>query len=325
MNRTRLVLKKTFLFLITSSLLVISILIGLFISKEPPILKGEIIRNVTYKENLTLDIYQPTQTLYEKSPVVLYFHGGAWIMGVKEALNVNRFHGAINNLREKGYTIITPKYTLASTTESPFPNCIDDAFDALLWVNTNTEQYGFDLENIGVLGESAGAHIALMLAYTEQEKKPEARLLNYVIDIYGPTDLNALYNMPVLDSVDVLLSQVPKTFKDDLDITRYIFGFNPKLDSVKTNKFTKRFSPIEYVNKNIPPTLIIHGDKDLIVPINQSILLSKKLESLDIEHEIHVLEGMGHVFRAASKQQKEDVQNWIQQFIEKHYQSSSKK
>ena len=135
-----------------------------FVANEAPILMGDVIHHVAYKNNLTLDIYQPTDTVYAKNPVVVFFHGGAWIMGIKESININRFNDAINRLRQQGYAVISPEYTLADDGKSPFPDCIIDARDVLVWIKNNAEIYHFDLQNVGLFGESAGAHIALMTA-----------------------------------------------------------------------------------------------------------------------------------------------------------------
>lgn len=314
------------LFLLTSIIvfgILATALAYFFIANDAPVLNGEVIHHVEYKENLTLDIYQPTQKVFDKTPVLIYYHGGAWMYGIKETLNVNRFNGAVNILREKGYAVISPNYTLAQKDKSPFPDNIIDAMDAIMWVENNANAYGFDVNNIGLLGESAGAHLAMMTAYA----KPGQLLslpnftsnINYVIDAYGPNDLKKLYGGSMLDSAYILLEKLPGQVQEHLDISQRLFGFDPKQDELKAKEFMEIYSPINYVHPDIPPTLIIHGDSDQLVPVDQSLALWEILDSMKVDHENHTLNGVRHAFRGASEKQKSDVQLWIVDFIERHY------
>jgi acetyl esterase/lipase len=273
-----------------------------------------------------LDIYFPTRLVYAKSPVVLYLHGGAWITGRKEAININRLNSAINTLRDLGYTIVAPSYTLAKRNKSPFPDCISDAFDALNWIEAHAGRYNFDAGNVGILGESAGAHIAMMTAFAGAEEfapSPGSTKIRYVIDIYGPVDLERLYGSQTLDSVSTVLERLPDKISERLDFRELIFGFDPEEDSVRRINFLKTYSPIFYIKGGDLPVLIIHGSNDRIVPIEQSLLLQQKLDSLQMEYEIHVLDSVGHAFTGVSKEQKMQVQDWIVNFIKNYFHRSS--
>lgn len=319
-------MKTKFVKFLLAIIVVILILFGsiayFFVSNDAPFINGEVIRKVEYKENLQLDIYSPTKLVYEKTPVVLFFHGGAWITGAKESINVNRFNGAINTLREKGYAVLSPNYTLAKKNKSPFPNCLNDAFDAINWVEYNSNEYNFDLNNVGLFGESAGAHIALMAAFADGDKFSSNKnniKINYVVDAYGPTDLKKIYNMDALDSLYAFLERLPNRVQNRLNISHYLFGFDPETDTLKRNFFMKEYSPLNYLNTSSPPTLIIHGESDRLVPLEQSLLLKSALDSVNVKNEIHTLKNVDHAFRGANKQQKENIQKWIVDFIENQY------
>ena len=305
MTKTTILKRLALLFLIGVFLFLIGILIYLYAFKAP-ITSGKVIYHQPYKPGLSLDIYQPTQTTKEKSPVLLFFHGGAWI-------------GAINTLRDSGYTVISATYTLARNGKSPFPDCIEDAFDVVKWVKKNWKVYNLDTNNVGVMGESAGGHIALMLGYARNDSFPQTALpLKFVVDVYGPTDLKALSQLAILDSMDTYLANVPSTISDRLDIVRYLVGFDPTSDSTRMFEFTQLYSPIQYVNPNIPPTLIVHGEKDQVVPIEQSILLHTVLDSLGLNNHFHKVNNMDHAFFGANTQQKQEVQQLIVDFVLKH-------
>lgn len=315
-------IKYVFIVIIILAVGLISFFAWFFISNEAPLIYGKVIWHQDYKENLKLDIYLPTKLVYEKVPVILYIHGGAWITGSKETVNINRFNDAFNRLREKGYAIVSPDYTLANRDRSPFPDCIVDFYDALFWIENNAEKYQFDLQNVGAFGESAGAHIALLSAYSNAEvfntNQSEKIQLNYVVDMYGPTDLTELYNSSLVDSLRNYLQRLPGNLEDRLDMTHYLFGFDPEEDTIKTAKFMKKYSPVSFLNSSIPPTLLIHGVADQIVPVEQSLLLKTKLDSLHIKNELHVLEDVDHAFRGASQIQKDSIQIWIVDFILEH-------
>ncbi len=314
--------KSFFIIIIVLSIAIGGALLWFFVSNSAPAMYGDVIWSQEYKPGLELDIYLPTKQVFEKAPVVMYVHGGAWIGGSKGTVNINRFNGAFNNLREKGYAIIAPDYTLAAKDSSPFPNCIIDAYDALNWIESNADKYQFDLHNVGMLGESAGAHIALMSTYGKAEmfdaKASDGIKLNYIVDAYGPSSLEGIYKSSLADTLKAYLELLPENLEECLNVTEFLFGFDPEVDLYKSEAFMMKYSPVSYVNKDVPPTLMIHGKADRIVPVDQSLTLKSRLDGLGIENEIHLLNGADHGFRGATKEQKDSIQVWITDFILKN-------
>jgi len=306
-----------FLIALTSGL---AITLGYFlVSNDAPIITGKVVRNIEYKPGLKLDIYQPTTKVYEKTPVIVYVHGGAWIAGFKESLNFNRFNHAINTLRESGYAIVSVNYTLAHPNKSPFPDCIKDASDAVSWLTQNSALYNFDVYNIGLFGESAGAQIAMMVAYSQDSVK-----FNYVVDIYGPNQLAGILHSPIIDTLNSFVGKFPDHYRPRLSPEKYIFGLDPKQDSVAVTQMVQAYSPYNYLTSSVPPTLIIQGDCDRIVPLSQSTTLQTKLESLGVENDIHIVKGADHLFAKATPQQKLELQKRVVAFIWKHYNDKNK-
>lgn len=314
--------------LIPLSFLIITLvpLIGIlyFILKsKAPISLGKLEYNIEYKTDKTLDIYYPTKSVYKKSPVLLYIHGGAWIFGRKEALNMNRFHHAFNALRDQGYTIISPEYTLAHSGKSPFPNCILDGFDAIDWIVDHADSLNLDLNNFGIMGESAGSHIAMMNAFSHPEdfgrETPKVEL-DYLINIYGPNDLMDLYHSKVVDSLETLTKNWPNPIKEYVNLPNRLFGFTPDQDPVKLKTFTDKYSPIRYISKEtVLPTLIIHGTKDQIVPYSQSVVLKSTLDQFQSGHEFYTLDDVDHIFLGGNQSQKDSIQLWVNRFVNLQY------
>ena len=321
-------MKQFFKYLLKFSLLIVLLLMGgmyyFFKSNKAPILQGEIEFCINYKEDQLVDVYLPTKEAFQKRPVVVYYHGGAWVIGRKEAVNYARFNGAFNTLREAGYAIVSPSYTLGKLGNSPFPNCIQDAFDVLDWIKANAEQYNFDINNVGVFGESAGAHLALMVAFGDADifEKEKVLPLQYVVDVYGPTDLHALYDDQqfLIDTIQALAASLPSSLQKRFDLNAYLFGFDPKEDSLQAHIFTEKYSPINYVTNQQIPVLLIHGNVDKIVPLSQTQLLMNRLDSLKIPFDYLELDGVDHGLRGASKPQKDSIQTKVTGFITKHLQ-----
>jgi len=311
-----------FKIIIVTVLIIGIITAGFLFKNKAPIITGNVKFGIQYKKGLKLDIYAPTKTIFKKSPVVLYIHGGAWVIGNKLAINYNRFNESIRQLRENGYTIISPNYTLGRKGRSPFPDCILDIYDAIDWTKNNAEHYNLDIKNIGLFGESAGAHIAMMVAFSDltlknkHYKKPH---INFLIDIYGPSDLINMYNGTVIQNINDRLNHLLKITKKKIFIEDYIFGFNPESNNTKTKAILEKYSPLNFLAKNNFPTLIIHGNKDQMVPVEQSIALKLKMDSIGNTSEMYIIEGMHHSLRNADQIQKNDIQTSIIDFVLKSY------
>lgn len=287
------------------------------VANDAPIIIGEVIRNIEYKEGQELDIYTPTQQAFSLSPVILYIHGGAWIGGSKETINLNRYNRAVKQLRESGYSVVSINYTLAEDGKSPFPNCIEDANDAFKWIINHADTFHFDTNNIGLFGESAGAQIAMMMAFTSDSLKNNP--YTYLIDVYGPNRLKEAYASALMDSIKSYTSVLPESWQAKFDVASYLLGFHPTSDSLRAFAMMDKYSPYNYVHKNIPKTLIIQGDSDQLVPLDQSLVLSEKMKSMNIDHEIHILKKVNHGFIGATDEQMDSLQNWVSEFIQANY------
>ncbi|MBW7892299.1 MAG: alpha/beta hydrolase, partial [Chitinophagaceae bacterium] len=160
-------------------------------------------RDVTYKttesgESLKLDIFLPESLTTTTYPVLLYIHGGAWVRGNKN-MNEPYFRKALREAALKnGFAVVSINYSLLNDS-TRFPAPIADVKDATRWIYAHAAAYHLDTLNIGVLGESAGSHLALLTAYTNDETwegdknlEDHASNVNYVINNCGPTDINSL-------------------------------------------------------------------------------------------------------------------------------------
>ena len=224
----------------------------------------EEIKDIEYKningKSLQIDIYRP-KNIVKPAPLLVFIHGGSWSHGKRSDYLVYLLAFA-----KKVYMTATVSYRLLK--DGPYPACAEDVTDAVQWLFRNGEKYGYDPDRIALIGGSAGAHLALLAAY--QWKKPgissdtaivplAPHRIKAVVDIYGPIDLTTEYakNQPlVINLIGHPYSETPQLYKEA--------------------------SPIQYLDKNDPPTMILHGTSDNLVPYSQSDLLKAKLDSLGV-------------------------------------------
>lgn len=220
--------------------------------------------NIEYKQingkSLQLDIYKP-KNLTKPAPLLVFIHGGGWSGGDRADYLVYLIAFA-----KKGYVTATVSYRFIK--DAPYPACVEDITDAVQWLYKNGEAYGYDPDRIALIGGSAGAYLALLAAYDWKKhvttSDTAAALIpkhhiKAVVDIYGPTDFTTEF------------SRTNSTVTNFL-VKSYAEAPNLYLEA----------SPMHYISKNCPPTMILHGTSDQIVPISQSDLLKNRLDSLGV-------------------------------------------
>ena len=211
---------------------------------------------VTYADiALTLDYY-PTKILGKK-PCVIVIHGGSWSSGDSQQLpELNSY------LATKGYNVASINYRMAPIYQNPAP--VQDIQAAIKYLNQHADELHIDTNNLVLLGRSAGAQIALLAAYTLHDKN-----IKGIIDFYGPADMVWGYSIPssplIMDSRKVMVNYLGGTY-----------------EQVPQNYVAS--SPIEFVDKQSPPTLIIHGENDVLVAYEHSRRLNAKLQQNGIKH-----------------------------------------
>jgi len=216
-------------------------------------------RTMTYVKyadtSMTLDFY-PTQVI-GKRPCVIVVHGGSWSSGDSKQLPELNSVMAVN-----GYNVASINYRMAPKWQTPAP--VEDIANAIKYLSTHANELHIDTTNFVLLGRSAGGQIALLAAYTLHQKNIKA-----VIDFYGVADMVWGYSIPsnplIMDSRTVM--------------SDYVGGRYPQVPQ----KYVAS-SPVEFVDKNSPPTLIIHGKNDVLVAYEHSRRLNEKLQKNGIKH-----------------------------------------
>jgi len=248
----------------------------------PDLSKMTVLRDIEYipggHERQKLDLYLPREADPSgKRPLLVWVHGGAWLGGSKDRPPALRFV-------DQGYVVASINYRLSQ--HAIFPAQIEDCKAAIRWLRANASRYGYDPNRIGVWGASAGGHLVALLGATGDVKEfdvgPNAGVssrVQAVCDFFGPTDFTKM-------------SSFPSTMKHDAPDSpesKLIGG------PIQENKDkVRRANPITYVTKDDPPFLIVHGDKDPLVPHNQSEILLDALQKTGVEATLYTVPGGGH-------------------------------
>lgn len=225
-------------------------------------------------ERQRLDLFLPAEPGAAR-PLVLWIHGGGWHEGSKK-------DAPGRALLAKGYAVASVGYRLSQ--HAVYPAQIEDCKAAIRWLRAHAREYGIDPARIGVWGASAGGHLAALLGTTGNirtfdvgEHLEQSSEVRCVLDWFGPTDfLNYGEPRKTLDSPESAIS-------------RLIGG------AVTENpEKARRASPVYFVHPKAAPFLIMQGDQDSLVPLQQSERLHAALQQAGVESHLEVLPGAKH-------------------------------
>ena len=166
------------------------------------------------------------------------------------------------------------EYVLSEPGHPTWPGNLDDVREAVRWVRRHASDYGIDPARIAAMGSSAGGHLAELLGTQARGDEPETRV-QAVVNLYGPSDLAGLFRSP--GAVMPL---------------RLYLGRDPK-DDPGTYRDA---SPIAHASDRSAPTLIIHGEADMLVPVGQSRAMADRLRAAGVPAEVLVVPRAGHAF-----------------------------
>jgi acetyl esterase/lipase len=289
--------------------LIIFLLAPLLMAATPrPAPEGVTIeRDVTYlapdrKEKL--DLYQPEKRDSKNpSPAVVIIHGGGWVGGDKAA---EREFITGTTLAKAGYVCVSIEYWKGS--KDRWPTNLQDCKNAVRWLRVNADRLKINPAKIGVIGGSAGGHLALMVAYTagqtELDPKPLypgiSDAVTTCVDMYGITNLLTRQGTDPSGKPNGKLSETP------------LF---PESREAAPEKW-KQASPVTHVRSSSPPTLILHGTNDTTVDRGQSEELEKTLQTAGVVSKFIRVEGANHAWPL--KTSKFDYTGEVVAFFDKH-------
>jgi acetyl esterase/lipase len=221
-------------------------------------------------QTLCNDVYLPKRQ--GSHPALLCLHGGAWLRGTQR-----QYKSWGPWLAERGYAVVAVDYRLSSQISPAWPGVFEDVCRAFHWLIAQAPALNIDTERLGVIGDSAGAHMAAMLSLEETT----AKHVRAMVGVYGIYDLPDWWR----------ITQPPKRSDDPV---HKLMG--KSLTEAKEEY--ENFSPLHRVQTfKAPPSasyLIIHGDEDAIVHHNQSERFVAVLREKHADVETLTVPGAGH-------------------------------
>ena len=228
-------------------------------------------------QELMLDLYMPADR--ESPPLVVYVHGGAWRFGSRDSVSPI-------DLVERGYAIASVSFRL--TPVAPLPAQVHDIKGAIRFLRANAERYGFDARHIGITGVSSGGHLAALVGLTNGSKEHEG-------DVGGnsgvSSDVQAIVSYFGASNLTTILAQsTPRGIEIRTPALELLLG-GAVADKAELARFG---SPVFHVDAGDPPLLLLHGDQDPQMPINQAHELHGVAKQAGLVVAFEVVHGAGH-------------------------------
>ncbi|MBL7700051.1 MAG: alpha/beta hydrolase [Chitinophagaceae bacterium] len=229
-----------------------------------------IYNNVSYGNDVQqkMDVYLPS-VRNPKTMTLVIIHGGGWCEGDKSEFNS---YVAEFQKRLPEYAIANFNYRLVKNNENYFPTQENDIVTAIEFLKSKAQDYNISTDFI-LFGMSAGGHLALLHGY----KHNDIAQIKGIISVFGPSDLLQLYGngkTAVSKNLQTCINATPET--------------NPGIYD--------QSNPINFITSHSAPTLMLHGDKDTIISIEQAYRLRDRLAKNSVVNKLVVYSGQGHGF-----------------------------
>ena len=229
-------------------------------------------------ERQVMDIHLPENLKEDETrPVVLYIHGGGWVGGDKSS-----FSTQLEPTLELGYIYASMNYHYAVNGDN-YLTMINDVKLAIDYLYEHHEQYQIDTTGIALVGNSAGAHLAMLFAYKLNDGNIPVSL---VVSEVGPTDFtDPSYDDDfIVSDIEALIpSLIGKTYDASMDLSK-----DPDLIDA---------SPLYHVDQNTVPTIMVYGKLDRLIPYSNPVILDDKLTKFNIDHVFFTYEHSDHGLR----------------------------
>ena len=254
---------------------------------------------------LHLNIIEPRKLRGEESvdfPLVIYIQGSAWFKQ-----NIDAELGQLSRFAQRGFVIASVEYR--SSPVAAFPAQVKDVKTAIRFMQEHAAEYHANADQLVVWGDSSGGHTAAMVGVSLadaslDEVSPVENPLKVkaVVDYYGPTEISKMNEEP-----SIMDHRGPGSPEGML------IGGNPVLEHPDLVQATV---PMNYIDPGveIPPFLILHGDKDRLVPFGQSVMLYEVLKSAGKTVEFYKIKGADH---GGSPFWSDEVLDLVEEFVRK--------
>jgi acetyl esterase/lipase len=227
---------------------------------------------------LALDLYLPDATR-PPAGLIVWVHGGAWRAGSRASVEVQ-------GLTARGWAIASVDYRLS--TVAPFPAQVHDIKAAIRFLRAHAADYGYPASRFVVAGSSAGGHLAALVGVSNRHAELEG---NVGADVGQSSDVQAILSLYGASNLTTILAQsTPHGLNVRVPALELLLGAQPEASP----ELARQASPVYHVDGSDPPLLLLHGDQDNQMPINQSHELQGAYESFGLPVRFVVVHGAGH-------------------------------
>lgn len=260
------------------------------------------ISDVTYAtvdgDALNLDIYLPIGA--ENPRLLVWVHGGAWRNRTKAAVRPDY-------LVSHGYALASVDFRQSGVAK--FPAQVHDINGAIRFLRANATTYGFDATHIGILGASSGGHLAALVGVTNGHDQLEGEVGEFDDE---SSDVDAIVSYFGASNLTTILQQsTPHGLRVRVPALDAFLGGQPD-DIPETAKLA---SPVFHLDSSDPPLLLLHGDQDPQMPINQAHELHGAYQGLGLQSEFEVLYGASH---GGDQFYEDRVNEMVKNFFDTH-------
>lgn len=240
-----------------------------------------VVRDVTFASmggtELALDLYVPEGP--RPLGLIIWVHGGAWRAGTRASVEVQ-------GLVARGWAIASVDYRLS--TVARFPAQVHDIKAAIRFLRAHAAEYGYPADRFAIAGSSAGAHLAALVGVTNRSRELEGAV---GVDVAQSSDVQAIVSLFGASNLTTILAQsTPHGLSVRAPALELLLGARPEA----TPELARQASPVFHVDRADPPLLLLHGDQDNQMPINQSHELEGAYERLGLPVRLVVVHGAGH-------------------------------
>ncbi len=243
--------------------------------ESPPMFKDVVYARLG-DQALALDLYLPAGI--QEPSLVVYLHGGAWSAGDKS------LYPAF--LVARGFAVASVDFR--STSDARFPANVHDIKAAIRFLRAKARTYGYRSDRIAIAGASSGAHLALLVGVTqgnaelegtEGEERSQSSGVQAIVSFFGASNLTS-----------ILAQSTPFGLTVRIPALQRLLGGSPE----EQPELARLASPVGHVDRGDPPLLLLHGDQDRQMPINQLHEMQAAYEQAGLQVQTVIVHGAGH-------------------------------
>jgi len=262
----------------------------------------EMVRDVRYAPGAgrhhLLDVYRPRAGA-RGAPVLLQIHGGAWMIGDKREQGLP----LMLHLAARGWVCVTANYRLSP--RATFPEHLVDVKLAIHWVREHVAEYGGDPDFVAITGGSAGGHLAALAALTANDAEYQPGFESADTSVQGCVPIYGVY-----DFVDA------ERLWPNTGLEGFLARHVMKATREEAPEAYAKASPVARVSPDAPPFMVVHGDADTLVPVEQARLFAERLRAVSRSSVVYLeVPGAQHAFELFPSLRSQLVRKGIERFL----------